>query len=79
MNYFVEGLQGSGKSMIKRAGIEDASVLADLAIQMWTDHMLQKRTVDLFCYSCSAGTVCCLYHPEERFISVPREPKHATI
>ena len=28
----------SDKYMIKRAGIEDAEVLADLAIQMWTEH-----------------------------------------
>lgn len=33
--------------MINRAGIEDAAVLADLAIQMWTDHLLYKRIVDL--------------------------------
>ena len=24
--------------MIKRAKVEDAGILADLAIQMWTDH-----------------------------------------
>jgi aminoglycoside 6'-N-acetyltransferase I len=30
--------------MIKRARIEDAGVLADLAIQMWTGHVLEDLT-----------------------------------
>ncbi len=32
--------------MVKRAGIEDVEVLADLAIQMWTDHILGEMTED---------------------------------
>jgi len=34
----------SDKYMIKRAGIEDVEVLADLAVQMWTDHVPEDLT-----------------------------------
>ena len=34
--------------MIRKATAEDAGELAGLAIQMWTDHLLQKRSVALF-------------------------------
>ena len=33
--------------MIKEARIEDASVLADLATQMWTDHNLEDLEADM--------------------------------
>ena len=48
----------SGKSMILRAGIEDAEVLADLAIQMWTDHDLQELAKEFRRLASNDEAVC---------------------
>ena len=65
MNYFVEGLQGSGKSMIKRAGIEDAEALAALAIQMWPDHDLKDLTEEFRRLVMNDEAVCFLKYAED--------------
>ncbi len=44
--------------VIKRAGIEDAEVLASLAIQMWTEHALEDITEE-FCQLLTRDDAAC--------------------
>ncbi len=44
--------------MIRRAGIEDAGVLADLALQLWTDHD-PKDLREEFCRSAINDEAAC--------------------
>ena len=48
----------SDKSMIKRVRIEDAEVLADLAIQMWPDHVLEDLTEEFRQLAVNDEAVC---------------------
>ncbi len=46
------------KYMIKRARIEDAVVLADLAMHMWTDHVLKDLTEEFRQLAMNDDAVC---------------------
>ena len=37
----------------------------------------QQITLDMFRNDWLEETVCCLYHPKDKFISVPYEPKNS--
>lgn len=56
----------SDKNMIKRASIEDAEVLADLAIQMWTDHVLEDLTEDFRHLVMHNDAVCYIKHVDDK-------------
>ena len=59
----------SDKSMIKRAGIEDAEVLADLAIQMWTDHNLEDLEVEFRELAMNNEAACFIKYAEDKPIA----------
>lgn len=55
--------------MIKRARIEDAEVLADLAIQMWTDRVLEDLTVSFRRLAMNDDAVCFIKSVDDRPIA----------
>ena len=59
----------SDKSMIKRARIEDSEVLADLAIQMWTDHVLEDLTEEFRQLVMNDDAVCFIKYIEDKPIA----------
>ena len=52
--------------MIKRARIEDAGVLADLAIQMWTGHVLEDLTEAFRQLTTNDDAVCFIKSVDDR-------------
>ena len=59
----------SDKSMIKRARIEDAEVLADLAIQMWTGHVLEDLTEEIRQLVMNDDAVCFIKYVDDKPIA----------
>ena len=59
----------SDKSMIKRVRIEDAEVLADLAIQMWPDHVLEDLTEEFRQLVMNDDTVCFIKYVDDKPIA----------
>ncbi len=57
------------KDMIKRARMEDAEVLADLAIQMWTDHVSEDLTEEFRQLAIREDAVCFLKYVEDKPIA----------
>ena len=55
--------------MIKRARIEDAGVLADLAIQMWTGHVLEDLTEAFRQLTTNDDAVCFIKSVDDRPIA----------
>ena len=55
--------------MIRRARIEDAKALADLAIQMWTDHDLQDLTEEFRQLVMNEDAVCFIKYADDRPIA----------
>ena len=55
--------------MVKRAGIEDVEVLADLAIQMWTDHILGEMTEDFRRLVRNEDAVCLIEYADGKPIA----------
>lgn len=55
--------------MIKRARIEDAEVLADLAIQMWTGHVLEDLTEAFRQLTTNDDAVCFIKSVDDRPIA----------
>lgn len=52
--------------MIARAGIEDAKVLADLAIQMWTEHDPEDLTEDFRKLAVNDEAVCFIKYEDDK-------------
>ena len=59
----------SDKSMIKRARIEEAEVLADLAIQMWTGHVLEDLTEEIRQLVMNDDAVCFIKYVDDKPIA----------
>lgn len=59
----------SDKSMIKRARIEDTEVLADLAIQMWPDHVPEDLTEEFRQLVMNDDTVCFIKYVDDKPIA----------
>ena len=57
------------KYMIKRAKIGDTEVLADLAIQMWTDHDLEDLTEEFRQLVMNDDAVCLIRYVDEKPIA----------
>ena len=55
--------------MIKRARIEDAEVLADLAIQMWTDRVLEDLTESFRQLAMNDDAVCFIKSVDDKPIA----------
>ena len=55
--------------MIKRARIEDANVLADLGIQMWSDHDLEDLEAEFQELAMNDETVCFIKYAEDKPIA----------
>ena len=55
--------------MIKRAGIEDAEVLADLAIQMWTDHVPEDLEAEFRQLVMNDEAVCFIKYADDKPIA----------
>ena len=55
--------------MIKRARIEDAEVLADLAIQMWTSHVLEDLTEEIRQLVMNDDAVCFIKYVDDKPIA----------
>ena len=59
----------SDKYMIKEARIEDASVLADLATQMWTDHNLEDLEAEFRELAMNNEAVCFIKYIDDKPIA----------
>ena len=55
--------------MIKRARIEDANVLADLGIQMWSDHDLEDLEAEFQELAMNDEAVCFIKYAEDKPIA----------
>ena len=55
--------------MIKRAKIEDAKVLAGMAIQMWTDHVLEDLTEEFRQLVLNDDAVCFIKYVDDKPIA----------
>ena len=55
--------------MIKRAKIEDTKVLAGLAIQMWTDHVLEDLTEEFCQLVMNDDAVCFVKYVDDKPIA----------
>ena len=56
-------------AMIKRARIEDAEVLAHLAIQMWKGHALEDLTEEFRQLTMNNESACFIKYIEEKLIA----------
>ena len=59
----------SDKDMIKRAGMEDAEVLADLAMQMWPDHAPEDLEAEFRRLAMSDEASCFLKYVDDKPIA----------
>lgn len=57
------------KDMIKRAGIEDAEALADLAIQMWSDHAPEDLEAEFRRLAMNDEAACFIKYVDEKPIA----------
>lgn len=57
------------KDMIKRAGIEDAEALADLAIQMWSDHAPEDMEAEFRRLAMNDEAACFIKYVDEKPIA----------
>ncbi len=55
--------------MFKKAKKEDAKVLADLAIQMWTDHILEDLTEEFRQIVMNDNAVCFIKSVDDKPIA----------
>ncbi len=53
-------------NMIKRAKVEDAEILAGLAIQMWTDHDPEDLSEEFRKLVMNEGAVCFIKYEEDK-------------
>ncbi len=68
MNQEIDILK-TDKSMMKRARMEDADVLADLAIQMWSDHVLEDLTEEFRQLAMNDDAVCIIGYVDDKPIA----------
>ncbi len=59
----------SDNQMIRRAGIEDAEVLADLAIRMWTDHVPEDLAEEFRRLVMNDEAVCFIKYVDDKPIA----------
>ena len=59
----------SDKDMIRKAGIEDAEALADLAIQMWSDHALEDLEAEFRKLAINDEAACFIKYAEDKPIA----------